>query len=55
METLKLNNANLVELTNDELVNIDGGGLLPYIFAFGLYLASEWDDFSQGVSDGYNS
>lgn len=25
METLKLNNANLVELTNDELVNIDGG------------------------------
>lgn len=25
METLKLNNANLVELTNDELVEIDGG------------------------------
>lgn len=25
MNTLKLDNANLVELTNDELVNIDGG------------------------------
>lgn len=25
METLKLNNANVVELTTDELENIDGG------------------------------
>jgi lactobin A/cerein 7B family class IIb bacteriocin len=25
MNTLKLNDANLVELTNDELVEIDGG------------------------------
>lgn len=31
METLKLNNANLVELTNDELVNIDGG--VPILLA----------------------
>ena len=34
METLKLNNANLVELTNDESVNIDGGGFGNVVAVF---------------------
>jgi|AntDeeMinimDraft_4_1070355.scaffolds.fasta_scaffold148454_1 hypothetical protein len=55
---MNLENLNVTELSAQQIQET-GGGRWDKLIAFGLYVASEWDDISDGFNDsmqgnGYN-
>jgi|GEM_PF-2647413 len=54
MQTLKLQDYGLIPMSNNEAVQIDGGGIdWKVVLAGAALVASEWNDFKQGFRDAW--
>jgi len=51
-----MENLNLAELTNDELIDVNGG-FWPYIIGglIGGLMSQDWDSIGSAYDDGYNA
>ncbi len=56
MEKLNLDGLNVKQLSRCDAAKIDGGGFLGFVSIMGaaIYMYNNWDDFTQGFSDGWN-
>jgi hypothetical protein len=52
MKTLELENLQLVEMTQVEMRELDGGKLWESLV---MSLIENWDEFKQGIRDGFNA
>lgn len=52
---MNLNNTSLVELTTEEMVELDGGGLIRDIYDVLKDVDKHWDDMKKRLKDGWDS